>query len=139
MEKRVTGIGGIFFKAKSDNKKLQEWYSKHLGLKNDPVNGILFQWSSPNDPTKKGETVFSIFDKETTYINPGKNEFMINFRVKDLEKLLIVLKEEGVELAGEMEVYDYGKFAWIMDPDGNKIELWEAPESSGFSGAMDME
>ena len=139
MEKRVTGIGGIFFKAKSDHKKLQEWYATHLGIKNDPMQGMLFQWRSATDPNKVGETVFSIFKGDTKYIDPGKNEFMINFRVHNLEKLLEVLKAEGVEQSGELQVYDYGKFAWILDPDGNKIELWEPVENFEFGGGMEME
>lgn len=139
--KRVTGLGGIFFKAKSDNKQLQQWYEKHLEIKPSPDAGNthFWQWRSMKDPDKTGETVWSVFSSDTQYLNPSASAFMINYRVENLTELLKVLKEEGVEIIGGMEEYEYGKFAWILDPDGNKIELWEPPEKAIFKGGMDME
>jgi len=123
-KKRVTGIGGIFFKAQDPNG-VREWYHKHLGLGNDPY-GTVFDWRDAEDPSKKGSTVWNPFKADTQYFAPSGKDFMINMRVEDLEWLLGELKKEGVEQIGEMQVYDYGKFAHIMDPEGNKIELWEA-------------
>lgn len=121
--KRVTGIGGIFFKS-SNPEKTKEWYKKHLGINSDQYGGT-FEWRHAEDVNKKGFTAWSVFSEDTDYLDPAEKEFMINYRVNDLEQLLKVLKEEGVEVIGEMEEYDYGKFGWIMDPNGIKIELWE--------------
>lgn len=121
--KRVTGIGGIFFKCK-DPEKTKEWYRKHLGIKSGRHGGT-FEWRHSEDASKKGFTAWGPFSRDTDYFEPGEKEFMYNYRVVDLEKLLEVLKKEGVEVVGEIEEYDYGKFGWIMDPDGQKIELWE--------------
>lgn len=119
--KRVTGIGGFFFKA-NDSKKLVEWYGKHLGLKTDQY-GSTFWWKDNygNDCS----TQWSPFAADTTYFSPSEKQFMQNFRVENLEALLENLKQEGVTIVGEIETYDYGKFGWILDPEGNKIELWE--------------
>jgi D-3-phosphoglycerate dehydrogenase / 2-oxoglutarate reductase len=120
-ENRVTGIGGMFFKSKNP-KELVAWYGKHLGLKTDEY-GSTFWWKD-----QKGNdcsTQWSPFGVDTTYFAPSEKEFMQNFRVQDLERLLLQLKEEGVTIVGETESYDYGKFAWILDIEGNKIELWE--------------
>jgi len=119
--KRVTGIGGIFFKTK-DPEKIKQWYSTHLGIKTNKY-GANFDWRKPDGT--KGFTVWSTFKEDTKYFQPGEKDMMINYRVENLEELLRVLKEEGVTIVGEMEVYDYGKFGWILDPEGNKIELWE--------------
>ncbi|WP_431157284.1 VOC family protein [Winogradskyella poriferorum] len=121
MEKRVTGIGGLFFKT-NDPEASKEWYKKHLGLNTDQY-GCTFWWKD-----KEGNdcsTQWSPFKAETSYFDPSKKDFMFNYRVHDLEALLKVLEEEGVTIVGEMETYDYGKFAWILDNDYNKIELWE--------------
>jgi predicted enzyme related to lactoylglutathione lyase len=127
MPKRVTALGGIFFKcAEPDN--IREWYSKHLGLNTDQY-GTSFEWRHSDEPAKKGYNVWSTFNKETDYFQPSTKEFMINFRVENLEWLLGELKKEGIEQLGEMQVYEYGKFAHIMDPEGNKIELWEANDA----------
>ena len=118
---KVTGIGGFFFKAK-DYKKLLDWYSEKLGLKTDQY-GSTFWWKD-----KEGNdcsTQWSPFADDTTYFLPSEKQFMQNFRVENLELLLEKLKQEGVTIVGEMETYDYGKFGWIVDPEGNKIELWE--------------
>lgn len=121
--KRVTGIGGVFFKSK-DPAKTKDWYDKHLGIESGEYGGG-FKWRSEENPDEIGFTAWSVFEDSTTYFDPAKKPFMINYRVENLEELLKVLAVEGVELVGEMEVYSYGKFGWIMDPDGNKIELWE--------------
>ena len=122
--KRVTGLGGIFFKTK-DPDHMKEWYQRHLGLNIDPQYGTSFEWRSREDPDRKGFTAWSPFAADTTYFAPSEKEFMVNYRVADLEKLLAALKEEGVEIVGEVQHFDYGKFAHILDPEGNKIELWE--------------
>jgi predicted enzyme related to lactoylglutathione lyase len=121
--KRVTGIGGLFFKCK-DHEKTKKWYKEHLDL---PVDdwGASFEWRDKEEPDQVCHTVWSPFPEDTKYFGPSKKEFMFNYRVEDLEELLKVLAEEGVEIVGEVEEYEYGKFGWIMDPDGNKIELWE--------------
>ncbi|MEO9805802.1 MAG: VOC family protein [Reichenbachiella sp.] len=121
--KRVTGVGGIFYKCKSP-QKAKEWYSKHLGLVTNEY-GSLFEFRQGASPDKIGYLQWSPMGSDTEYYAPSKSEFMINYRVDNLVELLKVLKEEGVEIVGEMEEYEYGKFAWIMDPDGHKVELWE--------------
>jgi predicted enzyme related to lactoylglutathione lyase len=129
--KRVTGLGGVFFKTK-DPKKIKEWYGKHLGL---PVNeyGCSFEWIDPNNKEAKelAQTAWSPFKEDTKYFEPSEKQFMFNYRVENLVELLKLLKEEGVQVVGEMQEESYGKFGWIMDPDGNKIELWE-PKDGGF-------
>ena len=126
MKKRVTGIGGIFFKTKNPDKT-KEWYKTHLGLNTDDY-GCTFWWKDENG--NKCSTQWSPFNANTEYFSPSKKEFMINYRVENLEELLRILKEEGVTIVGEMQTYDYGKFGWILDPDGNKIELWEPLDSA---------
>lgn len=121
--KRVTGIGGMFFKS-ADPKASQEWYQQHLGftVAND---SSLFEWNKVDEENNPGYTVWAPFKASTTYFEPSKQNFMINFRVENLKALLEELKKEGVQIVGEMQEESYGKFAWIMDPEGNKIELWE--------------
>ena len=121
--KRVTGIGGVFFKTPNPANS-REWYNKHLGIESSQY-GAVFEWLQKDNPTKEGNTAWNPFPADTQYFNPSKQEFMINYRVENLEALLVLLKEEGVTIVGDMESFDYGKFAWIMDSDGNKIELWE--------------
>ncbi len=121
--KRVTGLGGVFFKC-DDPKKMRAWYQSHLGIESDEYGGM-FEWRQKDAPDKPGITTWSPFPQNTTYFQPSKKDFMFNYRVQDLEYLLVLLKEEGVEQVGEMETFDYGKFAWILDPEGNKVELWE--------------
>ena len=122
--KRATGIGGIFFKSK-DPAKMKEWYKRHLGFETNDW-GVNFEWRHLEDPSKKGLTVWSLFDDTTDYFNPSSKEFMINYRVEDLVLLLEELKKEGVTVLDDITVYEYGKFVHIMDPEGNKVELWEA-------------
>jgi len=121
--KRVTGIGGIFFKCK-DPDKMKEWYQTHLGLVNDEY-GTSFEWRQSDNVNKKGFTAWSPFTDKTKYFEPSAKEFMINYRVEDLEGLVEVLKNEGVTVVDEIEQFEYGKFVHIMDIEGNKIELWE--------------
>lgn len=121
--KRVTGIGGIFFKT-ADPEKSREWYRKHLGIDAGEY-GANIKWREHDNPEKVATTVWSPFPEKTEYFKPSGSSFMINYRVENLGALLDVLRKEGVEIVGTMETYDYGKFAWIMDPDGHKIELWE--------------
>ncbi|AUC82692.1 VOC family protein [Lacinutrix sp. Bg11-31] len=121
MKKRVTGIGGLFFKSK-DPKAAKDWYSKHLGFNTDDY-GCTF-WTKDKEG-KDCSTQWSPFKDDTTYFEPSKKEFMFNYRVENLHELLAALKEEGVTIVGKVEEYDYGKFGWILDNDGNKIELWE--------------
>jgi predicted enzyme related to lactoylglutathione lyase len=124
--KRVTGIGGIFFKAK-DPARLYEWYAKHLDVVHKPEQGgVVFPWKSPDDPEKSGMTVFSIHRQETEYFDPSQKPFMINYRVENLDALLEALKAEGVEILPRRDE-SFGKFAWIIDPEGNILELWEPP------------
>lgn len=122
--KRVTGIGGIFFKCK-DPGKMREWYQAHLGLKTNEY-GSVFEWYQGADSTKKGFSQWSPFKETTKYFEPSAKEFMINYRVENLEALVEELKKEGVTVCDSVEIYDYGKFVHIMDMEGNKIELWEA-------------
>jgi len=122
--KRVVGIGGIFFKA-ADPDKLRAWYREHLGMEPDPYGGVVFDSNASEDPTKPAQTVWSLFPSDTKYFNPSSAAFMINYRVEDLDKLLQQLRSEGVEVDDRVEEYEYGRFAWIMDPEGNRIELWE--------------
>ena len=121
--KRVTGIGGIFFKCK-DPKKLRDWYQTHLGL-NTNQYGTVFEWYQGADSTKKGFSQWSPFKETTKYFEPSTKEFMINYRVENLELLVGELKKEGVTVTDTLQTVDYGKFVHIMDIEGNKIELWE--------------
>jgi len=121
MEKRVTGLGGFFFKTK-DPDKIKAWYKNHLGLNTDRY-GCTFWWKDAegNDCS----TQWSPMNDDTEYFRPSKSTFMMNFRVENLLELLKALEAEGVTVVGEIEEYEYGKFGWILDPDGNKLELWE--------------
>lgn len=121
--KKVTGIGGIFFKCK-DPQKIKDWYSSNLGLKTDEW-GTNFEWRQADNPGKKGFTQWSPFPKSSKYIEPSSKDFMINYRVENIEALLEELKKEGVTVLDEIESFDYGKFVHILDIEGNKIELWE--------------
>lgn len=121
--KRVTGVGGIFFKCQ-DPDQIKSWYARHLGFQTDQY-GTNFEWRQAEDPSQKGFTQWSPFTADTKYFEPSNKEFMINFRVQNLEALVPLLKEEGVTVLDEIETFEYGKFVHILDPEGNKIELWE--------------
>lgn len=120
--KKVTGIGGIFFKCK-DPKAVNEWYKTHLGFDTTPY-GTSFQWLE-KDSRNEGITQWNPFPEDSNYFNPSDKDFMINYRVDDLEALVAELKSQGVSIVDDIETYDYGKFVHIMDPEGNKIQLWQ--------------
>jgi predicted enzyme related to lactoylglutathione lyase len=129
MAKRVTGIGGIFFKAK-DPTKLGEWYTKHLDIEmeeNMPMT--TFSWRRAEDPQQNGSTIWSLMPKDTDYFGADEAQFMINYRVDDLDGLMDALKKEGVEILRPMFDTPYGRFAAIRDPEGNGIELWQPPDN----------
>ena len=121
--KKVTGIGGIFFKCKDPNA-IKEWYNKHLGLDAGPY-GASFEWRQPDDPEKKGLTQWNVNSETAKLYEPSTKDFMINYRVDNLEALVEELKKENVTIVDKIETYDYGKFVHIVDVEGNKIELWE--------------
>ena len=125
--KKVTGIGGIFFKCK-DPDHMKKWYSDHLGLVTNEY-GSTFEFRQSDPPSEKAYLQWSPFNEKTQYFQPSQKEFMVNYRVHDLEALLEEFKKKGVMVVGEMTTYEYGKFAHIMDPEGNKIELWEPVDS----------
>lgn len=122
--KRVTGLGGMFFRSR-DPKTTLAWYREHLGIESDAWGGFAFQWLDKQNPEETGYTVWSAFPDDTTYFGPGQQPFMMNFRVADLEGLMAALRNEGVEVVGEIQQHENGKFGWILDPEGRKIELWE--------------
>ncbi len=130
MEK-VQGIGGIFFKA-NDPKSLQKWYEDNLGIapqwSSESGSGRSFTWREAEDPEKAGSTVWSLFKSDTEYFSPGKAAFMVNYRVTDLAAMLKQLREAGAEVDDRIEESEFGKFGWVIDPDGNRIELWEPPD-----------
>lgn len=122
--KRVTGIGGVFFTSAHPDRTL-DWYRTHLGIDAGDYGGFAFQWTEKDRPEQTGYTVWSAFPDSSDYLAPSDQPFMVNFRVADLEALIAALKEEGVEVVGEIEAHPNGKFAWILDLEGRKIELWE--------------
>ena len=121
--KRVTGIGGIFFKSKNP-KQIKEWYRTHLGL-NTNQYGTVFEWRQATDSSQKGFTQWSPFKESTKYFEPSTKDFMINYRVADMDGLVNELKKEGVTIVDTIESASYGKFVHILDAEGNKVELWE--------------
>ena len=121
--KRVTSIGGIFFKCKNP-KKMREWYNTHLGL-NTNQYGTVFEWRQATDSTQKGFTQWSPFAETTKYFEPSTKDFMINYRVENLKGLVEQLNKEGVTIADTIQSVEYGKFVHIIDMEGNKVELWE--------------
>lgn len=120
--KRVTGIGGIFFKA-ADPKALSAWYRDHLGLDVSQWGGAIFQWGGNDSP--QGITIWSPFAQDTDYMAPGTSSFMINFRVDDLDALLTALRAEGCNVLDDTQSSEQGRFGWVIDPEGNKVELWQ--------------
>ena len=124
----VTGIGGIFFKA-IDPEKLAEWYKTHLGLNVEEWGGVMFYENNPanNNPIRQAYSNWSPFEAGTEYFSPSDKPFMINFRVTNLDALLEKLRSEGVKVEEKTEKSEFGYFGWVMDPEGNKIELWEPP------------
>ncbi len=130
---RVTGIGGVFFKSTGDHKALAAWYATHLGMTPEVWGGVLLRW--PDDKCgDQGVTVWHVAERDTKWFAPSSASFMINYRVDDLEGLLANLRAAGVEILKGPDADDNGKFAWIVDPDGNKVELWE-PKAPGDATA----
>ena len=120
----VTGIGGVFFKSTNDHKKLAEWYRDNLGIQLEPWGGAILKW--PDDKANDGGlTVWNAADKDTKWFSPSSASFMINYRVDNMTEMLAQLRRNGVEILKGPESHENGKFAWIVDPDGNKVELWE--------------
>ncbi|WP_418316963.1 VOC family protein [Piscinibacter sakaiensis] len=124
--KRVTGIGGVFFKAK-DPARLRAWYRDHLGMAVEDWGGVAFRWAGNGNPDGTGTTIWSPFDDSTSYFAPSEAPFMINYRVDDLDALLAALRSEGCAVDDKVESSEYGKFGWVMDPEGNRVELWQPP------------
>jgi predicted enzyme related to lactoylglutathione lyase len=128
---KITGIGGVFFKSKGDHTALAEWYRKHLGMSLESWGGAILKW--PDDKAEdKGLTVWHVAGKDSEWFSPSKSSFMINYRVDNLDELLKQLRAGGVEVIKGPDSDDNGKFAWIMDPDDNKVELWE-PKASDMN------
>lgn len=125
--KRVTGIGGIFFKAK-DPAALREWYRQHLGIDVTEWGGAAFDWVTPDNPKGTGTTAWSVFEESSKHFAPSAAPFMINYRVADLHGLLAALRAEGCAVDEKVDESEYGKFGWVMDPEGNRVELWQPPE-----------
>ena len=131
---RVTGIGGVFFKAQ-DPTQLSAWYQKHLGIASGgdevvafPDGTVTFHWRERGNPDRVGYTVWGPFRQDTNYFEPSTKPFMLNFRVDDLDGMLTQLRRAGVQVDDKVEAYEYGRFGWAMDPEGNRIELWEPAE-----------
>lgn len=122
--KRVTGIGGIFFKAK-DAPALQAWYKRYLGIDVQVWGGAAFDWTDADGKPVAGTTAWSILPHDSDQFAPSAAAFMVNYRVEDLRALVKALKEEGCQVLDKMDESEYGRFAWVVDPEGNKVELWE--------------
>ena len=121
---RITGIGGVFLKSKGDCTALAAWYREHLGMVLEDFGGAILKW--PDDTAEdRGLTVWHLADRDSEWFSPSTSAFMINYRVDDLDGMLAQLRAAGVEIVGGPESHENGKFAWILDPDGNKVELWE--------------
>ena len=126
--KRVTGIGGIFFKAK-DAPVLRAWYKRHLGIDVQEWGGAAFDWVDSNGKPTGGTTAWTIASEESDQFAPSKATFMVNYRVEDLYAVVAALKEEGCNVLDKIDDSEYGKFAWVIDPEGNKVELWQPSAS----------
>ena len=121
---RITGIGGVFLKTKGDGASLASWYQRHLGMPLEDFGGAVLRW--PDDKAEdRGLTVWHLAGKDSKWFSPSESSFMINYRVDDLVELLAQLRAADVEVVKGPESHENGKFAWIMDPEGNKVELWE--------------
>ena len=121
---RVMGIGGVFFESRGEAARLAAWYQTHLGIPLESWGGAILRW--PDDTAEDGGmTVWHVADSGTEWFRPGDSSFMINYRIDDLDAMIAQLRADGVELVSGPESHENGKFAWILDPDGNKVELWE--------------
>ena len=121
---KVTGIGGVFFKSTGDHKKLAEWYSQNLGIPLEPWGGAILRWTADKSEDQ-GLTVWHVTEKNTEWFSPSHSSFMINYRIDNMSEMLAQLTRNGVEISKGPESHENGKFAWVLDPDGNKVELWE--------------
>lgn len=124
--KRVIGLGGIFFKCE-DQKAVRDWYATHLGIPTEDW-GAIFPWRRHDKPEEESYTAWSPFKGDTKYLEPSQHDYMINYQVEDLHALMDLLRNEGVTILGSVEESEFGKFGWILDPEGRKIELWEPPK-----------
>lgn len=127
---RVTGIGGIFFKAR-DPKALGAWYKAHLGMKVEDWGGAQFMWRRHDAPDQTGVTAWSLFKEDSKYFDPATKPFMVNYIVEDLAAVLAQLRAEGVTVDDKVDESEFGKFGWAMDPEGNRFELWQPPPEAG--------
>ncbi len=125
---KVTGVGGVFFKD-SKSQELQDWYRDTVGVPANKEGYLMFPWRELDNPDKMGATVFSVFDKGSDYFGDDNQQFMINFRVDDLDAMLERLTADGTKVLEAREEFEFGKFAWIVDPAGNRVELWEPTHS----------
>ena len=121
---KVTGIGGVFFKAKTDKRELAEWYRKHLGMSLEDWGGSILRWTD-DKAEDKGATVWNLAEPETEWFSPSDSSFMINYRVDNMEEMVSQLRSGGVTILKGPEYHENGSFLWLLDPDGNKVELWE--------------
>jgi predicted enzyme related to lactoylglutathione lyase len=121
---KVTGIGGVFFKAKGDPKALADWYEKNLGMKLEPWGGAILRWKE-DTAEDGGGTAWHVHDSKTDHFEPSKSNFMINYRIDNMDSLIAQLKANNTKIEKGPESHENGKFLWVMDPDGNKVELWE--------------
>ena len=128
---KIAGLGGVFIKAK-DPKTLANWYEQNLGIGFSGGTYVVMPFDGQEGKPSAGYNIFSVSPWDTSYFEPSVKHFMINLRVEHLEELIVQLKKEGVTVVGDVEVFEYGKFGWVMDPEGNKIELWE-PVDAEFS------
>ena len=124
---KIIGVGGVFLRAR-DQEKLRAWYEEHLGLRNGPEGAVLFPWKQADDMEKTRMTVWTIFPDDTAYFGAARPSFMVNYIVNDLDGMLEELRAKGANVNDKREDYDYGRFAWVTDPEGNRIELWEPPK-----------
>jgi predicted enzyme related to lactoylglutathione lyase len=129
MQRRVTGIGGIFFQAK-DPAALRAWYQRHLGIDVQSWGGAAFAWTDESGQPAAGMTVWSISSADGEYFAPSRASFMVNYRVADLAALLALLRAEGCQVMDKTDESEFGKFGWVLDPEGNKVELWQPPAGS---------
>ena len=126
---RVVGIGGVFIKAK-DPVALRDWYREHLGMSIEDWGGTAFRWNFEEGPGESGMTVWSLFEEKSEYFAPSTARFMVNYIVKDLQAVLAALRSEGCDVDSKTDESEYGKFGWVMDPEGNRVELWEPPKGA---------
>jgi catechol 2,3-dioxygenase-like lactoylglutathione lyase family enzyme len=132
---RVTGVGGIFFKAR-DPHALSDWYKRHLGIAPAANGPVAFEWRDKEHPERVGMTIWAPFSQDTKYFAPSTAPFMINYRVHDLHALLAELRREGVAVDDRVDESEFGRFGWVMDPEGNRIELWEPPNEQQDDGGQ---